>query len=383
MRVEPGQTVKFAEIYRRPAPENSGQAPDIQYWMQANRIIEFRRSLLRWYGKHHRPFPWRMNPTPYRIWISEIMLQQTQAKSAIPYYIRFLDRFPDLASLARATEEEIVRLWSGLGYYNRARNIHKAARQIVESHNGIFPEDYKTVLSLPGIGRYTAGAICSIAFHQARPVVDGNIRRVVARLTGSRSRIPEQYFWDTMAEWVPGKKASAFNQAMMELGSTICLPSHPLCPACPVQKYCLAKMKRLQNSIPPVKPGKAARKVGLAILVIEYRRRILIVRQKGGFIPGEWGLPTRIVPSGQSPVKTAAILNEELFGHRLPISEFTVLNHSITHHRITAHIYTGKATGLDPINVKPNNRMQWADDKQLDAMLTSSLFRKAIQRRRG
>ena len=321
-----------------------------------------------------------MNPTPYRVWISEIMLQQTQAKPAIPYYNRFLDRFPDLASLARASEEEIVGLWSGLGYYSRARNVHKAARKIVEFHNGIFPEDYTTILSLPGIGRYTAGAICSIAFHQAKPVVDGNIRRVISRLTGIRNRIPEKYFWDTMAAWVPGKKASAFNQAMMELGAVICLPSRPICPKCPVQRYCVAKSKNLQDHIPSAKPSKAAKKVDLAILVIEYRGRILIFRQEGGFIPGKWGLPTRVVVSGQLPGETAAILSEELFGFRLSTEYCTVLKHGITHHRISAHIFTGRATGFISKKLKAKSGKQWANDMQLDTKLTSSLFRKAVQR---
>ena len=321
-----------------------------------------------------------MNPTPYRVWISEIMLQQTQVKSAIPYFNRFVKRLPDIASLAQAPVEEILALWSGLGYYSRARNLHKAARKILEYWGGIFPNEYKTVLSLPGIGRYTAGAICSIAFNQPQPVVDGNIRRVIVRLNGIRSYIPEKYFWDRMTEWVPWEKASEFNQAMMELGATICLPAQPLCPRCPVRRYCLAKKQNLQSTIPLTKPRKAIVKVGVVILVIRYRGKVLLTRQDDSFIPGKWGLPVRIVPSGQSPEETAQSLNNKLFGGRLPIESLAVLKHSITHNRISAHIYTGNATGIISELLEAEGRTYWANDLQLDGMLTSSLFRKAVQR---
>ncbi|MBN2321600.1 MAG: A/G-specific adenine glycosylase [Acidobacteria bacterium] len=348
--------------------------------METAGIDRFRSSILKWYGKHRRSLPWRTNPTPYRVWISEIMLQQTQVKSAVPYFNRFVKRFPDIASLAHASEEEILAIWSGLGYYSRARNLHKAARKIVDCHEGIFPTDYKTVLSLPGIGRYTAGAVCSIAFNQAQPVVDGNIRRVIARLKGIKSRIPEKYFWDQMSEWVPEKKASAFNQAMMELGATICLPSQPACRQCPVHRHCLAKRKNLQNSIPLSKPRKAVRKVDLVILAVKHRGRVLLTRQEDGFIPGKWGLPSRIVPSRQTPGETAQSLNNKMFGGRLPIEFLAILKHSITHHRISAHIYTGNATGKASEILEEKDRIHWANDLQLDAMLTSSLFRKAIQK---
>lgn len=352
----------------------------MQYRMKSDRIDGFRSSLLKWYGKNRRSLPWRTDPTPYRVWISEIMLQQTQVKSAIPYFNRFLKRFPDIATLAHATEEEILVLWSGLGYYSRARNLHKAARQIVEYHDGIFPDEHQSILSLPGIGRYTAGAICSIAFNQPQPLVDGNIRRVVIRLIGIRSRVPEKYFWDRMAEWVPKENASAFNQAMMELGATICLPSQPLCPQCPVHRYCLAKRKNLQNSIPSAKPRKAGRKVDLVILVIKHRGNVLLTRQEDSFIPGEWGLPSRIVPSAQSPDETAECLNRKLFKGRLSISKIAVLKHSITHYRISAYIYTSKAIGIISEISGAEGGIQWASDLQLDRMLTSSLFRKAVQR---
>jgi len=308
------------------------------------------------------------------------MLQQTQVKSAIPYFNRFLEHFPDIASLARASEEDILALWAGLGYYSRARNLHKAARRIMKSHDGIFPADYKTILALPGIGHYTAGAICSIAFNQPQPVVDGNIRRVIARLMGIRSRIPEKYFWDRMAEWIPEKKASAFNQAMMELGAVICLPSQPLCSRCPVHIYCVAKRKKLQNSIPPAKPRKAVRKIELAILVIRYRGRVLLTRQEGTLIPGEWGLPLQSVPYGRSGMETANRLSRKLFKHRVEPVFAATIKHGITHHSITAHIFTCKAAGAVKKLSSTGKGTHWASSRQLETMLTSSLFRKALKK---
>lgn len=347
--------------------------------MHPDKIDDFRSNLLKWYGKYRRSLPWRSHPTPYRVWISEIMLQQTQVTSAVPYYNRFLKRFPDIKSLACASEDEILAHWSGLGYYNRARNLHKAARQISEFHGGVFPEDYKTVLSLPGIGRYTAGAICSIAFNQAQPVVDGNIRRVIARLAGIRGRIPEKYFWDRMSEWVPEKKASFFNQAMMELGATVCVPSQPICDQCPVHTYCVAKRKKIQNSIPPAKPGKEVLKVDLVLLVVKYGRRVLLTRQENSFIPGEWGLPLQSVQPGQSESETAKRLSRKLFKNRVKPVFVTTVKHGITHHGISAHIFTGKATGAVKALLKEEDGVHWANDLQTSAMLTSSLFLKALQ----
>jgi A/G-specific adenine glycosylase len=189
----------------------------------------FQERLLHWYGRHKRELPWRSNPAPYRVWVSEIMLQQTQAKTVLPYYDRFFKRFPDIQSLARASEQEVLALWAGLGYYGRARNLHRAARQIVDDHGGVFPDKLEEILMLPGIGRYTAGAICSIAFNRPLPIVDGNVRRVIRRLHGIGRRIPESHFWNQASAWVPEGKTSAFNQAVMELGALVCLPHRPLC----------------------------------------------------------------------------------------------------------------------------------------------------------
>jgi A/G-specific adenine glycosylase len=338
----------------------------------------FSKRLCQWFCENQRPLPWRLKPTPYRVWISEIMLQQTQAKTVIPYYDRFLRHFPNVSSLALASEEKILTLWSGLGYYNRARNLLRAARQIVKFHDGIFPKDYKTILSLPGIGRYTAGAICSIALHQPQPIVEGNIRRVITRLKGIRKFIPEKFFWDQMSAWIPERESSIFNQAIMELGATICLPTQPLCSQCPVRTFCRAKKKNLQNTIPLPRTRKSIKNIEILILVLKHKRKILLTRQKDSFIPGKWGLPYGRVRPTQSLMKAAARLNKKLSGGLLSIEYRTAVRHSITHHRILAHIFTGETEEAVSQFYVDAGGAQWANHAQAGRMLTSSLFRKAI-----
>jgi len=220
----------------------------LQDW-DIKQIQKFRIKLLHWYSENRRDLPWRHNPTPYRVWISEIMLQQTQVKTVVPYYNRFLKQFPDVESLARSSEQNVLKHWAGLGYYSRARNLHRAARDIVGIH-GTFPTEHDEILALPGIGRYTAGAICSIALNQPRPIVDGNIRRVLIRLNAIRRKVSESYFWDLMKRLLPERNISSFNQAMMELGALICLPFQPNCMQCPLKSLCKAWESGIQNNIP-------------------------------------------------------------------------------------------------------------------------------------
>lgn len=340
----------------------------------------FRRKILRWYKKNRRPLPWRRNPTAYRVWISEIMLQQTQSQTVIPYYNRFLEHFPDIADLAQAREEDVLALWSGLGYYRRARNIHKAAREIVRYYDGTFPSDYQAIRSLPGIGPYTAGAICSIAFNQPKPVVDGNIRRVLARLNGLTERTPDRYFWDWMASCVPRKDPSLFNQGIMELGALVCLPRQPLCPQCPVRSLCKAASLGLQKAIPPAGPRHAAEKVELSLLVLTKRGKTLLVRQEDGFIPGVWGFPYATVSVGRSFRSAAEELNRKLAGKNLRTDYKGEIRHSITHRRITIHVFAGESTEDSILLRNFRRRAYWATDAQLRRMVTSSLFRKVLLR---
>jgi len=214
----------------------------------------FQRALLRWYRTHRRDLPWRKNRDPYRILVSEFMLQQTRVETVIPYYRRFLALFPTLKDLARAPQEKVFKAWAGLGYYARARNLHRAAQTICQDLGGRIPETKEELLRLPGFGPYTAGAVASLAFHQPVPAVDGNAKRILRRLFPQfhdPRRAPTRKDLEEFLEgWIPPGRASDFNQALMDLGATICTPSRPRCPACPVLKFCATK-----GELPAKKPA--------------------------------------------------------------------------------------------------------------------------------
>src|SRR5438270_2361927 len=207
-------------------------------------VPQFRQQLLSWFRKFQRDLPWRLNKDPYRIWLSEIMLQQTRVAAVIPYYERFLARFPDIHALAAAPQEEVLRLWSGLGYYSRARNLQYAAQEIVAKHGGVFPRDENDALALPGIGSYTAAAILSIAYGAKHAVLDGNVARVLARIFAVQGDLRDAKRWQSLQQsadaLLDAKSPSDWNQAMMELGATLCTPQSPQCLLCPVTQFCQA-----------------------------------------------------------------------------------------------------------------------------------------------
>src|ERR1700690_1023269 len=218
----------------------------------------FTRRLLVWYRRHARTLPWRNHSDPYAVWVSEIMLQQTRVETVIPYFNQWMVRFPTIKSLAEASEQDVLNLWEGLGYYSRARNLHKAARLIVEQDAGQLPRDLDALRQLPGIGRYTVGAVASMAFGMDEPTLDGNIRRVFARVFNislpADSSSGEKALWNLAAEHLPKGKAGDYNQALMDLGATICIPKNPRCSICPVMKVCQARMKGIQDQRPVLKP---------------------------------------------------------------------------------------------------------------------------------
>lgn len=256
-------------------------------------LSEFRRSLLNWYGKSARSLPWRRTHDPYRIWVSEIMLQQTRVAAVLPYYKQFLARFPDVKSLAEAPEAGVLAAWSGLGYYTRARNLRKAARQIVGQ--GGFPRDYDAIRALAGVGDYTAAAIASIAFGLAHAVVDGNVLRVLSRVVndpGDISSVSTRKRLREVAEiFLDRKRPGDFNQAVMDLGATVCLPATPDCAKCPLKRHCEAHRLGLQQEL-PVKAARAAvREVPLTLLVIEREGKILFYLREAPPMRGFWELP--------------------------------------------------------------------------------------------
>ena len=239
--------------------------------LNGHQLAIFRKQLLGWFRRFRRDLPWRRTKDPYRIWLSEIMLQQTRVAAAIPYYERFLQRFPDVHALAAAPQEEVLRLWSGLGYYSRARNIQKAAQQIVAKHGGEFPTRVDDVLALPGIGNYTAAAILSIAFGEKHAVLDGNVARVLARLGAIRGDIRESQQWQelqkTADRLLEPKSPSDWNQAMMELGATLCTPKSPQCLLCPVAQFCEGRWLGIAESLPEKRKKRATMEVTLAAAV--------------------------------------------------------------------------------------------------------------------
>ncbi len=253
-----------------------------------------------WYTEHFRALPWRVDATPYHVWISEIMLQQTRIEAVLPYYSRFLAMAPNAAALAALPEDMLMKLWEGLGYYSRARNLQKAARIIVEAYNGELPADYERLLSLPGIGEYTAGAIASIAFSIPVPAVDGNVMRVLSRLTGDSTDVlstaGKKRFTDLAWELVPEQDPGRFNQALMELGETVCLPNGtPQCALCPLQTECVAYRENIMDQL-PVRVKKIKRRIeNRSVLIVRATDDVpsVLLHRRGetGLLAGLWEFP--------------------------------------------------------------------------------------------
>jgi A/G-specific adenine glycosylase len=255
--------------------------------VQGRELSEFRKELLGWFRQFQRDLPWRRTKDPYRIWLSEIMLQQTRVAAVIPYYERFLERFPDVWALAEAPQEEVLRLWSGLGYYSRGRNLQRAAQMIVARHSGVFPQTEQEVLALPGIGRYTAAAILSIAFGARHAVLDGNVARVLARLDAVQGDLRDAARWQALQESADGlldpKSPSDWNQGMMELGAVICTPRSPQCLLCPVSKFCRARQLGLAESLPEKRKLRSRTEITLAAAVLlDPRGRTLLLPPPDG-----------------------------------------------------------------------------------------------------
>ncbi len=256
--------------------------------------------LLAWYGQHRRPLPWRDAPTPYHVWLSEIMLQQTRIEAVIPYYERFLAACPTVTALSEVDDGVLMKLWEGLGYYSRARNLKKAAKQIVEQHGGELPADYTALRALPGIGAYTAGAIASISFGLPEPAVDGNVLRVVTRLTADESDVTRESTKRAVTEALRAvyptepRDAAAMTQALMELGERVCIPNgEPHCDVCPLGAFCLARHRGLTDRI-PVRPPKKPRRIEQRTVLLLFcdRRVALAKRPDTGLLAGLWELPS-------------------------------------------------------------------------------------------
>jgi A/G-specific adenine glycosylase len=322
-----------------------------------DRIIA--RRLLEWYRRGHRDLPWRATSDPYRIWVSEIMLQQTRAQAVIPYYERFLARFPSVEALAGAAEEEVLALWSGLGYYSRARNLWKAARRIAET--GSFPCGYAAIRALPGIGDYTAAAIASIAFHHPYAVLDGNVLRVVARVENDAADIASQKtrerFRAIAQAWLAPRDPGHFNQALMELGATVCLPKNPQCLLCPLTADCRSRQAGTAGEL-PVKPRRTApASIEEVLLVARSRGRVLLRQRDSGArrMAGFWELPVAA----------------DLPGARLGEC-YGTFRHTITHHHYTFTVIAANVA-------KPEGDYRWLAREECLKVPLSTTARKALE----
>ncbi len=320
-------------------------------------LVGFRRALLAWFAQNARPLPWRQEPTPYHTWVSEVMLQQTQATTVIPYYVEFIRRFPTVWALAAAPLDEVLKAWEGMGYYRRAHNLHRAAQIIVADHDGRVPTDAKSLAALPGVGRYTAGAIRSIAFGQPAPVLDGNVKRVLARLDDLEASIDEagveRALWDRAAELLDPDQPGAFNEALMELGATICLPLNPACLLCPVQSFCLARERGTQYERPVRNQRRAIPHVDVAAGVIWHRTEpgLILIAQRplDGMLGGLWEFPGGKQQPGETLPNTLERELAEELGIQVIVGEHLVsLEHAYTHFRITLHAFHARHTGGEP-----------------------------------
>jgi len=312
-------------------------------------LSSLRRALVRWSEKNQRPLPWRNIGDPYRVWISEVMLQQTTVAAVVPYYERFLAKFPDVHALAAADEADVLRLWEGLGYYSRARNLHRGAQEIVSRLGGIFPRDVAALVELPGIGRYTAGAIASFAFDEQAPIVEANTLRLYARLLGypgdPRSSAGQQVLWQFAEDVLPHDKPGQFNQALMDLGAVVCTPTEPKCDGCPLATCCRAFRSQRVGEIPPPAKRPVITNLWAYSVAVRHEGRYLLRRCQ----PGErWaGLWDFLRWERETPLTSPADCERELSrliqestGLRIQLGpQLAEFKHGVTRYRITLNCF--------------------------------------------
>jgi A/G-specific adenine glycosylase len=340
-------------------------------------LDHFRQALLRWYDQHRRDLPWRATRDPYRIWLSEIMLQQTRVAAVLDHYRIFLQRFPDVQTLAASAEDDVLAAWSGLGYYRRARMLHRCAQQIAAQHAGCFPRDSEALLALPGIGRYTAAAIASIAFAEPVAVVDGNVERVLQRFTGINLTPPQT--WQHAQALLAHARPGDFNQAMMELGATVCVPSEPRCMVCPVRKWCAVQqsgpgasraisMERRTSPLgaPPGPPSIRRVKKTIWCVLNQRDSEIRLVQRprKASLMAGMWELPQTSEPPHALP----------------PSTHWRTFRHSITITNYTVHVLRNTPSGKAPLrDTSPTAKAKWFASDRIPQMPITGLTRKILK----
>lgn len=340
-------------------------------------IPEFAARLLAWFGTHRRDLPWRRTCDPWAIWVSEVMLQQTRVEAVRGPFERFLQRFPTPAAFAGATDDELLAAWRGLGYYRRARLLREGARSVVAEHRGAVPDDPEALGALPGVGDYTRGAIGSIAFGHAEPAVDGNVERVASRHLAMsadvKSAVGRRRIRQAVLDWLPTDRAGDFNQALMELGATVCTPTKPDCARCPVAADCRARAEGLTAALPVRKPPRAQVEVAARVALAVGPRGVLGCRlPEGGPNAGQIELPGAGMLHDVDEAGLAACLREHFGAHLQLGPVVATVAHAITHHRITLHAHAA--------TVRKPGRLQWlpADESTPWTTPSRKVFRAAL-----
>lgn len=342
---------------------------------------EFARLLLGWYKENARDLPWRGISDPYAVWVSEIMLQQTRVDTVRDFYRRWMNQFPTVQTLAEAEEQEVLRLWEGLGYYSRARSLHRAAQEVMTRFGGKLPSKRAELESLPGIGRYTAGAIASIAFGADEPALDGNLRRVLARVFDIDIPIDspqaKRRLDELLQEHLPPGQAGDFNQAMMDLGATICTPRSPVCETCPVMGICLSYRKGVQESRPVLKMRQPVPHYTVTAAVIRRGEKVLIARRPpNGLLGGLWEFPGGKQEPGET--LTACLereIQEELGAHIVVGEKVGVFKHAYTHFKVTLHAFVCQLTDREPHPLEASD-LSWVLPEELENFPMGKIDRK-------
>jgi A/G-specific adenine glycosylase len=333
--------------------------------------------LLKWYRRHRRQLPWRNTADPYAIWVSEVMLQQTQVATATPYWKRFLEVFPTVATLAAADEKVVLSAWSGLGYYSRARNLHRAAQEVVAKWNGELPRSADSLRTLPGFGRYTAGAVASIAFGEPAPVLDGNVARVFSRffavegIPGDKHR--EAQLWAMAEEWVSRSNPGDWNQALMELGATVCRPEKPSCLLCPVRNHCAALASGRVDELPPPKPRPPRQQLDWTVALWKKNGKVLLARRASqGLFGGLWELPSfPTEPDG--PDRT---LKNALGAAAEGATLLGIVQRTLTHRELLLRVF--ELHGGAPKRLAAYEETTWVAPDETQALGISAAMRKAL-----